>query len=293
MFTKIKGIFKPDAPLKHLNWFKVGGPAQILFKPHDTEDLVNFLVQNNNRLPIMVLGAGSNIIIRDGGLRGVVIKLGQSFTNIEASENTISVGGGCLNFNLAQFCLANSISGFEFLTGIPGTIGGGIFMNAGAYGHEFKDIIVAAEAVDSLGNTIIFLRDAIKFYYRSTDLPKNLIITKGIFKKTLGDREIIKNQMLEINRQRNATQPIKERTSGSTFINPPDHKAWQLIDQAGLRGYKIGDASMSEMHCNFMINHGNATAKDLEELGDYVRDKVFTHTGIMLEWEIKRIGDKL
>ncbi|WP_341790589.1 UDP-N-acetylmuramate dehydrogenase [Rickettsia endosymbiont of Polydrusus tereticollis] len=307
---KIRGEYRRDYNLKHLTWFKVGGNAEIFFKPADTDDLVSFLQQNNQELPVTILGAGSNIIIRDGGIEGCVIKLGQNFTNIELTkDNRLAVGSGCLNYNLAKFCQANSISGFEFLVGIPGTIGGGVAMNAGSYNSEFKDIIVEIETVDFSGKTLIFSNEGVGFKYRSNNLPSNLIITKAIFKTKAGSEEDITQRMNEINDARSQTQPIKERTGGSTFANPTGKqinnvipgsspgmttqhfmKAWQLIDKAGLRGYRIGDASISELHCNFMINHGNATAKELEDLGNFVQQKVFEDSGVKLEWEIKRIG---
>lgn len=295
---KTVGEYRNNYNLSHLTWFKVGGPAEVLFKPLDVQDLANFVSQNQQQRPITVLGAGSNIIIRDGGIDGVVVKLGQNFTNIElkndnevySNQKSISVGSGCLNYNLAKFCQMHAITGFEFLVGIPGTIGGGVVMNAGAYGSEFKDIIIAIEAIDSRGNFILIPNEEIGFKYRGNNLPKDLIITKAIFKATIGEREMILAKMDEINKNRLATQPIKERTSGSTFANPENHKAWQLIDKAGMRGYRIGGSSMSQLHCNFMINHGNSSARDLEDLGDLVKKNVFEDSGISLEWEIKRIG---
>lgn len=296
----VKGQYKTNYNLSHLTWFKVGGAAEIFFKPFDTQDLADFLTQNQGQLAVTVIGAGSNIIIRDGGIEGVVVKLGQNFTNIELEEGRLSVGAGCINFNLAKFCQANSIAGFEFLIGIPGTIGGGVFMNAGSYGNEFKDIVLAVQAVKPDGNIITLSSEEIAFKYRGNNLPKNLIITKAIFKTSQGNQNSITALMNEINSKRLASQPVKERTGGSTFINPKaivnsqfnknELSAWQLIDQAGLRGYKIRDAQISTLHCNFMINTGNALASDLEQLGEFVRQQVFENSGIMLEWEIKRIG---
>ncbi|GAA5252883.1 UDP-N-acetylmuramate dehydrogenase [Candidatus Rickettsia kedanie] len=285
----VKGEYTKDYNLKHLTWFKVGGDAEIFFKPLDSEDLASFLIQNKQKLPITTFGAGSNIIIRDGGVEGVVIKLGQNFSNIEFIDNHLIVGSSCLNYNLAKFCQANAISGFEFLVGIPGTIGGGVAMNAGAYGSEFKDIIVRIEAIDFAGNFRTFTNEDSGFKYRGNNLPKDLIILKAVFKVNKGDSENILLRMNEINNVRSSTQPIK-RTCGSTFANPEGLKSWELIDKAGLRGYRIGGASMSELHCNFMINNGDATAKDLEDLGDFVRQKVFEDSGVELKWEIKRIG---
>ncbi|XVN40996.1 MAG: UDP-N-acetylmuramate dehydrogenase [Rickettsia endosymbiont of Argas persicus] len=287
----VKGEYKKDYNLKHLTWFKVGGNAEIFFKPVDSEDLANFLVQNKQKLPITVFGAGSNIIIRDGGIEGVTIKLGQNFNNIDFTDDGhLIVGSSCLNFNLAKFCQVNAISGLEFLVGIPGTIGGGVAMNAGAYGCEFKDILVRIEAIDFAGNFLTFTNEEIGFKYRGNNLPKDLIILKAVFKVCKGNSEDILVQMNEINNARSQTQPIQEHTGGSTFANPKGFKSWQLIDKAGLRGYRIGDASVSELHCNFMINNGNATAKDLEDLGEFVRKKVLEDSGVKLNWEIKRIG---
>ncbi|AGJ02128.1 UDP-N-acetylmuramate dehydrogenase [Rickettsia prowazekii] len=286
----IKGEYKKDYNLKHLTWFKVGGNAEIFFKPFDFADLKSFLIQNKQKLPITTFGSGSNIIIRDGGIEGVVIKLGQNFNKIEFLDNHLIVGSSCLNYNLARFCQANAISGFEFLVGIPGTIGGGVIMNAGAYGSAFQDIIVQVEALDFSGNFLTFTNKEIGFKYRGNNLPKDLILLKAVFKVNKGDSQNILLKMNKINNTRSSTQPIKERTGGSTFINPEGRKSWELIDKAGLRGYRIGGASISELHCNFMINNGNATAKDLEDLGNFVRQNVFEDSGVELNWEIKRIG---
>ena len=315
---RIKGTIKTNCNLKHLTWFKVGGDADIFFKPEDTEDLAVFLKENNGHLPVTVIGAGSNLIIRDKGVEGVVVKLGRNFTTViplldrgihgaqgekmdspgpapgndnRDDASLLSVGAGCLNFNLAKFCLENSISGFEFLVGIPGTIGGGIAMNAGAYGREFKDIVHSVQALDNKGNILNLSLKDIGFGYRSNSLPKDLIFTKVFFnivtKAAPGD---IKRKMDEINASRKSTQPITEKTGGSTFANPPGHKAWELIDSAGMRGARVGDACMSNMHCNFMINLGAATASDMEELGELVIAKVKEHSGVELKWEIKRVG---
>jgi UDP-N-acetylmuramate dehydrogenase len=288
---KIVSEYRNNYPLSHLTWFKVGGAAEIFLKPIDIHDLASFLAQNQQTRPVTVLGAGSNIIIRDGGIDGVVVKLGQSFTTIKLiDDDHILVGSSCLNFNLAKFCQLHLITGFEFLSGIPGTIGGGVVMNAGAYNSEFKDILLAIEVTDHSGNIITIPNEKIGFKYRGTDLAKDLIVTKAIFKVAIGDRELITAKMNEINKIRLATQPIKERTGGSTFANPNGHKAWQLIDKAGMRGYRVGGASISELHCNFMINHGNASASDLENLGNLVKKRVFEDSGVELKWEIKRIG---
>lgn len=283
--------YKKNYDVSHLTWFKVGGEADIFFKPKTIISLSDFLHKYNDVIPIAIIGVGSNVIIRDGGVEGALIKLGRNFTDIQILDNnTLSVGSGCLNYNLGKFCLANGIAGFEFLIGIPGTIGGGIAMNAGAYGREFKDITIAIEALESKGKLIKLSTEEIGFKHRSNSLPDNYIITKAILKINKGHKEQIDILMKQIQAKRSKTQPINELTSGSTFVNPSEQKAWRLIDEAGLRGYKIGGASMSELHCNFMINDGSASAKDLETLGEFVKDKVYKQSGTILKWEIKRFG---
>ena len=287
----VRGKYKENYKLAHLTWFKVGGAADILYKPVDEDDIANFLKQNGGKLPVTVIGAGSNIIIRDGGVEGVVIKLGSGFTEIEIlPEGDLLVGAACLNFNLAKFTQANGIKGFEFLVGIPGTVGGGVAMNAGSYGSEFKDIVKSVYALDKMGAQMQIPLKDIGFDYRKNSLPTNLIYTKVVFRADRGDPDEIKLKMQDINKKRAETQPITEKTSGSTFANPEGKRAWELIDQAGLRGMRIGDAVISEKHCNFMINQGNANASDMEQLGEFVKNKVKDHSGIELKWEIKRIG---
>ena len=287
----VRGKYKENYKLAHLTWFKVGGAADILYKPVDEDDIANFLKQNGGKLPVTVIGAGSNIIIRDGGVEGVVIKLGSGFTEIEIlPEGDLLVGAACLNFNLAKFTQANGIKGFEFLVGIPGTVGGGVAMNAGSYGSEFKDIVKSVYALDKVGAQMQIPLKDIGFDYRKNSLPTNLIYTKVVFRADRGDPNEIKLKMQDINKKRAETQPITEKTSGSTFANPEGKRAWELIDQAGLRGIRIGDAVISEKHCNFMINQGNANASDMEQLGEFVKNKVKDHSGIELKWEIKRIG---
>lgn len=291
-FQGIRGVFKQNYNLKHLTWLKVGGDADIFFKPEDIEDLKTFLKENNNRFPITVIGAGSNLIIRDKGVEGIVIKLGRNFTDIQFIDNNlIMAGAGCLNSNLSKFCLINSITGFEFLIGIPGTVGGGVAMNAGSYGREFKDIVASVEVLDTEGNLIIIPVDRIGFSYRTNSLPKDLIFTRVFFQaENKEDPNKIKQKMDEISAIRSSSQPVSEKTGGSTFANPEGFKAWELIDKAGLRGVRVRGACMSEMHCNFMINHNNATATDMENLGELVKQKVKENSGIELQWEIKRIG---
>jgi len=288
---KVRGVYKLNYNLSHLTWFKVGGSADILFKPEDVDDLISFLKQNDSKMPVLALGAGSNLIIRDQGIEGVVVKLGQKFTHIEkTADGNLAVGAGCLNYNLAKFCQLNSIKNFEFLIGIPGTVGGGIAMNAGAYGAEFKDIVHSVQAIDAKGDKMLIPVDQIGFSYRSNNLPNNLIFTQVIFTATRGNAQEITRKMDHIMNSRLASQPVSTKTSGSTFANPDGMKAWELIDKAGLRGKLIGGAEISKMHCNFMINNGNATAADMENLGEYVRGIVKEHSGVELIWEIKRIG---
>ena len=288
---KVRGKYKFNYNLAHLTWFKVGGSADVFFKPVDIDDLSFFLQEKSRELKTYILGAGSNIIIRDFGLSGVLIRLGAAFSKIsKTKEGNLEVGAGCLNYNLAKFTQQNSITGFEFLIGIPGTIGGGIALNAGAYGAEFKDIVISVEAIDSQGNIKVYSCEDIGFSYRNNSLPDDLIFTKAIFRTKAGNSEEIASKMKMINSRRENTQPIKEKTGGSTFANPEGYKAWELIDRVGLRGYSIGGASMSEKHCNFMINNGSASATEMEQLGELVRHKVREKLDIDLRWEIRRIG---
>lgn len=290
-FSSIRGKIRENYNLSHLTWFKVGGEADIFFNPKDIDDLVAFLKILDGNVPVTILGAGSNIMIRDGGVEGAVIKLGQGFADITFDKKrNIVVGAGCLNFNLAKFAEASSIEGLEFLVGIPGTIGGGIAMNAGAYEREFKDVIISVQAVDFFGNRFEFINEDIGFSYRNNSLPDNLIFVTATIAAPVGYGYDITKKMKQISAKREETQPIREKTGGSTFANPEGYKAWQLIDQVGLRGKRIGEAGISEKHCNFMINHSNATAKDMEDLGEFVRSKVKEKTDIDLHWEIKRIG---
>jgi UDP-N-acetylmuramate dehydrogenase len=284
----IRGVLKENYNLANLTWFKVGGNADLFFKPADIDDLVAFLKQYSGE--ITVLGAGSNVIIRDAGVQGVVIKLTQGFNDIMVEDDRLVVGAGCLNYNLSKYCAMSAISGFEFLVGIPGCIGGGVVMNAGSYGSEFKDIVQKIHIVDFNGKTQVIDAQDIEFKYRGTDLPSNIIITKVEFKITAGDSEEIKAKMADISQKRANTQPITEKTGGSTFANPDGAKAWQLVDKVGLRGFKIGGARISEQHCNFLINESGATASDIENLGELAKKRVLAQEGIELKWEIKRIG---
>lgn len=288
---EVRGEYRFNFNLGPITWFKVGGNAQVFFKPEDIEDLQFFLKNLDKDIPVTVLGNCSNVIIRDGGIDGVVIKLGRNFANITQDENNnIITGCGALNNSVANFAMHNGRAKIEFLVGIPGTIGGGVRMNAGAYGTEFKDVLLSFKALDRNGNLIEFKSNEVEFEYRNCQLPADLIFIEATF-VTENDRpENIKARMQQINEQRANTQPIKEKTSGSTFANPNAMKAWELIDKAGLRGFKIGGAEFSDKHCNFMINSGNATANDLEELGELAIKKVIENSGVKLKWEIRRIG---
>ncbi|MDX1917332.1 MAG: UDP-N-acetylmuramate dehydrogenase [Rickettsiaceae bacterium] len=287
----VRGEYRLNYNLSHFSWFKTGGNAEVFFKPADLEDLQFFLQNIDRKIPLYVLGNFSNVIIRDAGVKGVVIKLGRNFANIVSEEGVLKVGAATLNSSLVQYSLVNSYGGFEFLAGIPGCVGGGIRMNAGCYGHEFKDIILEVKAIDFMGNIQHFKMSEDLFGYRECFLPKNLIFIEGIFKTGSKPSAEIKSKIEEITNLRLKSQPIKELTSGSTFANPLPYKAWEMIDSVGLRGFTIGGAKFSELHCNFLINTGTATSKDLEDLGELAVKKVLEEKNIQLRWEIQRIGE--
>ncbi len=289
---KVKGEYRFDVPLAKTTWFGVGGNADIIFRPADVEDLINFIKNKPAELEVLVLGLCSNVIIRDKGFRGCIIKLGREFTKMECVSDNITVGAACMDGNVARFAAENDISGLEFLVGVPGGIGGALAMNAGAYGREVKDVLVSAKAIDAKGNLLELNNADFGFKYRKNSLPSDYIYIEATFKGAKGGKEKILAEMKNISDSREATQPIRNKTGGSTFKNPADKKAWQLIDEAGLRGYKKGGAQVSEKHCNFLINAGDATAGDIEELGEVIIKKVQEKSGITLEWEIKRIGEK-
>lgn len=285
-----RGRLRGDAELGKATWFQTGGHAEALFRPDDTEDLSDFLRQVPADIPLTILGVGSNLLVRDGGVEGVVIRLGRGFSTCYSQGDRLVVGAGCLNANATVIAQQYGIGGLEFLSGIPGTIGGALAMNAGAYGVETKDVLVQAEALDPKGGKHVLTSDQIGYSYRQSRLPEGWIFTQAILQGKAEKPEKIAARMEAIAAERNATQPVRARTGGSTFKNPSGHKAWQLIDEAGCRGMKLGGAQMSELHCNFMINTGNATSADLEALGEKVREKVYATSGIGLEWEIKRLG---
>lgn len=292
----IRGQYRFNAPLAKTNWFGVGGAAEVLFKPEDTADLAQFLKNKPPALPVTVIGVGSNLIVRDGGMEGVVVRLGRFFNTAEidhevaADGSVLVVGAAMLDLNLARVAASMGRAGLEFLSGIPGTIGGALAMNAGAYGHEVKDVLVKAEAVTPEGEITLLSVEEMQYSYRHYGGRAGLIFTRGWFATTADAPEAIEARIADIQTKREATQPIRERTGGSTFKNPEGHKAWELIDAAGCRGLRVRGAQMSELHCNFMINTGNATAADLEALGEEVRRRVKAHAGVELQWEIKRVG---
>lgn len=300
----VRGRYTENAPLGEVGWFRCGGRAEILFKPEDFNDLRDFLRQCPAEIPVTVLGVLSNTIVRDGGLRGVVIRPGRDFTDIQTDGVTVEAGAGALDGNVSMAAANAGIAGLEFFSGVPGTIGGALRMNAGAYGRETKDVLVEAVALDRRGDTHRLNPSQMGMSYRHTDVPEDYIFTHAVFKGVAGDVETIKSHIAEIKAKRLSTQPIREKTGGSTFANPsPDDlaaaglaegtKAWQLIDRVGGRGLRVGGAMMSDLHANFMINTGAATASDLEALGEELIRRVREMCGVSLRWEIKRIGEAL
>ncbi len=288
----VRGRLTSDALMSKLTWFQVGGPADILFQPADEEDLALFLNRLPQEVPVMVVGVGSNLLVRDGGLDGVVIRLSaKGFGQAEeVGNNRLMAGAAIPDKRLAAKALEVGLGGFEFYHGIPGGIGGALRMNAGANGTETTNRVVEVHAIDRKGEKHILSHEDMGYTYRHSDAANDLIFTKAIFEGFPDERDVIQARMDEVQHHRETVQPVKEKTGGSTLKNPEGHSSWKLVDEAGLRGFQIGGAQMSEMHCNFMINTGDATASDLEDLGEHVRAQVLEKTGITLEWEIKRIG---
>ena len=286
----LRGRLTANQPLGPFTWFRVGGPAQVYFAPEDENDLAYFLRHLPADIPVMVIGVGSNLIVRDGGVEGVVIRLGRGFNGIAVDEDTIKAGAAALDKRVAEAAAAAGIGGLEFYFGIPGTIGGAVRMNAGANDGETKDVLVEATGVTRAGAIVTLNNAAMDFRYRGNGADPSIIFTSALFRGTITSAESIRARMADVQQHRETAQPIREKTGGSTFKNPQGHSAWKLIDAAGLRGYKAGDAQVSEMHCNFLINTGNASAADIEALGETIRERVKAHSGIVLEWEIKRIG---
>ncbi len=286
----VRGSYAEAAPLKDLVWFRAAGPADVLFRPADLNDLRQFMANKPADVPVTAIGVGSNLLIRDGGIPGVVIRLPAAFGRIETMDgHRIRAGAAVLDAAVARAAADAGVAGLEFLRGIPGTIGGALTMNAGCYGSETKDIFVEARAVDERGELRTFGPPEMGFRYRHSD-PQNVIYVDAILQGKAGDPEEIRARMEALVAQRESTQPVRSKTGGSTFTNPPGHKAWQLIDDAGCRGMMHGAAQVSEKHCNFLINTGDASASDIEALGEEVRSRVKAKSGVQLEWEIKRIG---
>lgn len=288
---EVRGKLKAGAPLAPLVWFKSGGDAEWLFEPADEEDLLGFLKQLDADVPVMALGLGSNMIVRDGGVPGVVVRLGKAFSKIDRlDEVTLRCGGGASGILVSSTARDAGIAGLEFLRGIPGTVGGFVRMNGGAYGREVKDILLSCRVALRDGTVEEWPAERLGYTYRHSDLSDGAVVLSAVFSGTPGDPAVIGAEMDAIARAREESQPLRSRTGGSTFKNPPGHKAWALIDSAGCRGMTLGGAQVSEKHCNFLLNTGSATSSDIEELGEEVRRRVMQKTNIMLEWEIQRVG---
>ncbi|EKS31336.1 UDP-N-acetylmuramate dehydrogenase [Afipia felis] len=287
----LRGRLLANESLGPLTWFRVGGPAQVLFTPADEDDLAYFLNHLPAEIPVYVIGVGSNLIVRDGGVEGVVIRLSpRGFGSVMAEGDTVRAGTAALDKRVAEAAAAANIGGLEFYFGIPGSIGGALRMNAGANGGETKDVLVEARGVARSGDKVTFSNAEMKFVYRSHGVDPSIIFTSALYRGIITDPEAIRARMNDVQQHRETAQPIREKTGGSTFKNPPGHSSWKLIDAAGMRGFRVGGAQVSEMHCNFLINTGDATASDIETLGETVRERVKAQSGIELHWEIKRIG---
>ena len=286
----VRGRYKDNAPLAPVTWFRVGGPAEVLFRPADVDDLSHFLAARPADVPITVLGVASNVLIRDGGVRGVVIRLGREFAGLAVDGTEMDAGAAALDVTVARVACTAGIAGLEFLSGVPGTIGGALRMNAGAFGGEMQAIVVAAEALEGAGRRHCLSGSDLGFGYRSTAAPADWIFISARLRGRPGEGAAIARRMDEIRAQREQAQPMRVRTGGSTFTNPPGGTAWELIEAAGCRGLARGGAMVAEKHCNFLINTGSATAADLEALGEEVRRRVLETSGIALHWEIRRFG---
>lgn len=286
----VRGRLSANAPLDKITWFRVGGPAEVMFRPEDSDDLRDFMQNKPADIPVTFIGVGSNLLVRDGGIPGVVVRLGRNFAQIRVENQDIICGAGALDGNVAKVALDNSLGGLEFLSGIPGTIGGAMRMNAGAYGREMKDVLMEATALSPNAEIKTLSLNEMGYSYRHCGLSEDWIFLSARLRAQPADQNEIAARMKEIQQARGDSQPVRSRTGGSTFANPDGHKAWQLIDAAGCRGLKRGGAQVSEQHCNFLLNTGDATAADLEGLGEEVRARVLKQSGIELRWEIKRIG---
>ena len=288
---KLEGVAERGGGLADFIWFRTGGPAEWLVRPKDEADLGQFLSELDQGVPVTPIGVGSNLIVRDGGVCGVVVRLPKSFAKVTIeSGNRVRAGGGAMGITVASAARDAGIAGLEFLRGIPGTTGGAVRMNAGAYGREVKDILVEARLVLRDGTIETWPLDRLGYSYRHSAVPDGAVVVEALFQGVPGDVQAIGAEMDRIAAEREASQPLRSRTGGSTFKNPPGHKAWALIDASGCRGLRIGDAQVSEKHCNFLLNLGNATSAQIEELGEEVRRRVMERTNILLEWEIQRIG---
>lgn len=290
----LRGRLLANESLAPLTWFRVGGPAQLLFTPADVDDLAYFLSKLPSEIPVTVIGVGSNLIVRDGGIEGVVIRLSpRGFGQVTTEGDTITAGTASLDKRVAEAAAAANIGGLEFYFGIPGSVGGALRMNAGANGGETKDVLIEAVGVSRDGTKQVFDNAGMQFVYRNSGVDPSIIFISAKFRGPITDAALIRARMLDVQQHRETAQPIREKTGGSTFKNPPGYSAWKLVDSAGCRGLRVGGAQVSEMHCNFLINTGDATAHDIETLGETVRARVLAQSGIDLHWEIKRIGQAI
>jgi UDP-N-acetylmuramate dehydrogenase len=289
----VRGKLIPEASIADLIWFRTGGPAEMLFEPADTEDLSDFLTRLPRTTPVYPIGLGSNLIVRDGGVDGVIVRLGKTFSSVQIDGDVLTCGGGTPGILVASMARDASLAGLEFLRGIPGTVGGAVKMNAGAYGRDVTQCLIDATIVARDGTCTTLAADALGFTYRHSNLPADTIVVSARFRGTPGDKTVIAAEMDRIAAEREASQPLRSRTGGSTFKNPDGHKAWKLVDDAGCRGLRMGGAQVSEKHTNFLINTGDASSADIEMLGEDVRRRVREQTGITLEWEIARIGNPM
>jgi UDP-N-acetylmuramate dehydrogenase len=288
---ELRGRLTANAPLSEITWFRVGGPAQVLFAPADEADLAYFLKNIGTDVPVFVVGLGSNLLVRDGGVPGVVIRLGRGFNEITTDGTRLTAGTAVPDVKVARAAAEAGIAGLSFYRGIPGSIGGALRMNAGAHGTETKDVLVSTRAVDRNGNIHVLSLADMKFTYRHCGIPDDWIFTQAIYEGKPGDPDEIQKEMDEVADYREKNQPVRERTGGSTFKNPPGNSAWKLVDGAGCRGLRVGGAKVSEMHCNFLINDQKASGEDVETLGETVRARVKATSGVALEWEIIRLGE--
>ena len=290
----VRGSLKADAPLAPLVWFKAGGVAQWLFEPKDAEDLSDFLARLDPAIPVMALGLGSNLIVRDGGVPGVVVRLGKPFAKVEQIDATaLRCGGGASGILVSSTARDAGIAGLEFLRSIPGTVGGFVRMNGGAYGRETCDILMECDVVLRSGERVTMLLDALGYTYRHSSLPEGAVVVSALFRGVPGETAAIQAEMDRIAAAREESQPLRSKTGGSTFKNPDGHKAWALVDEAGCRGLQLGGAQVSEKHTNFLLNLGDASSADIEALGEEVRRRVKAKSGVELEWEIQRVGVKI